>query len=605
MEINNFFNHVNGQWLETTIIPDEERSWGTFNILDKENEKKLLDILNNTDNQKLLTLKTQYEGRYSGNYLEQIMSYLNRIDNCSTKTELLPVIWDLFNVNDIGGVLNISVYSDLNNADYNILHLSGSGIGLPDRDYYFDDTHKDIREKYKVFLGVICQHFGIETNGIFFIEEQLAGALYTKTERREPWRMNNVMEIERLETLYKSLRIRDMITTTGITELKEINVSNPTFVHKYNELFCSESITTWKNYYKYIFARKFATFVSEELNQLVFNFYSRDLSGVKKMKEEKIRTLRFVEGQLGMELSQEFTKLHFNEDCKKDVLNMIDNIKDIIRGKLKNNWMEPETKQKALEKLEKINSKIGYPDVWRDYSSLVLGDNLIENILIISRFELAFDLSELYQPVNKTLWHMYPHEVNAYYSPTQNEIVFPAGILQPPFYEYGKLEENYGGIGSVIGHEITHGFDDEGCNFDADGNLRNWWTEKDQSVYKELTQSIRQQYDELYIEGLKVDGQLTLGENIADIGGVSISWDAMKLSKPDFDGKKFFENYANIWKSKYRFETLKLRISTDPHSPAIFRVNQVLRNFNPFYNWYNISESSEMFLKEDERMSIW
>jgi len=607
LQIQNFYEHVNQEWLNTTKIPEDESRWGTFNILNKVNESKLLNIVESNKDDRLTLLYKQFLDRPDNVNLTLINDVFSKIDSIQNKDMLCQTIWEVFTSNDIGCVLNLFIYSDYDNAKFNILHLGGGGIGLPDRDYYFKDEHFDVREKYKLFLNNFCSIFNIEnTDCIYHLEEQLATSMYDKIQRRNPHLLNNPYSLDVLETCFPCLRLSKMFDFLKI-EPQKINVSNPEFLKTYNSLLSTISIKTWKNYLKYMYARKFGRFLGKDIEQILFDFYTTTLHGVTIMKPENIRAMRFVEGNLGMILSQEFVKEHFTEDSKEDVINMITNIKTVVSNKLKDNWMEEETRIKALEKLDKMTFKIGYPDKWRDYSTLTVNsDNIITNILTISRFEFQFDLEQLYKPYDKTLWLMLPHEVNAYYSPSQNEIVFPAGILQEPFYKLGEDENNYGGIGSVIGHEITHGFDDEGCNFDGDGNLNNWWSEKDLETYKQMTEQLKQQYDELYIEGLKVDGKLTLGENIADLGGVSISWEALKLKQQQtskqYNYELFFNNYANIWKSLYRFEALKLRISTDPHSPPIFRVNQVLKNFQPFCETFNIT-CGDMYL--ENKVTIW
>jgi|SaaInlStandDraft_7_1057024.scaffolds.fasta_scaffold03206_3 predicted metalloendopeptidase len=606
---NDFYKYVNNKWLSETTIPQDESRWGTFNILNKENEHKLLQIIESDNDNRLSLLYNQFLNRPKTMNITLIQNIFDKINSIDNKESLCKTIWEIFTSNDIGCILNLFIYSDYTNSNFNILHLGGGGIGLPDRDYYFKSEHESTRIKYKEFLNTFCSLFKIEnTDCIYNLEKQLAESMYDKIKRRDPHMLNNPYTIDVLDTCFPCIRLKQMFQYLNI-ETKKINVSNPGFLKKYNSLLSTISIKTWKNYLKYLYARKFGRFIGQDIEQLLFNFYSTTLNGVDTMKSENIRAMRFIEGHLGMILSQQFVKKYFTEDNKHDVINMISNIKTSIANKLNHNWMEHETKLKALDKLNKMTFKIGYPDKWRDYSNLNINDqnNIIDNIINISRFEYNFDLSQLYKPYDKTLWLMLPHEVNAYYSPSQNEIVFPAGILQKPFYKYGDIDANYGGIGCIIGHEITHGFDDEGCKFDGDGNLQNWWSDIDKHKYSEMTLQLCEQYNKLTIEDLKVDGKLTLGENIADLGGVSISWDALHTHyeklRTNCNPKLFFYNYARIWKSLYRYEALKLRINTDPHSPPCFRVNQVLKNFQPFYNTFNIKENDKMYLKN--KVTIW
>jgi predicted metalloendopeptidase len=362
-----------------------------------------------------------------------------------------------------------------------------------------------------------------------------------------------------------------------------------------NNLFNTISLDKWKEYFKFKVMCSFNKYLTFKIEECYFNFYGKIINGIKTMKNSKDRSIEIIENLLGDVIGKMYVEKYFNSDSKSTVEEMVNTIKDELVIILRNNdWMEESTKKKALIKLDKMNMKIGFPDipVPDKYSNINISSNnpYLKNILLIKKANSLYETSFLYKPLDKSRWFMSPHEVNAYYSPSYNEIVFPAGILQPPMFSLCQdIGSNFGGIGTIIGHEITHGFDDQGSKFDGDGNLKNWWSDNDRIKYDKKTQIIKNQYAKYHIEGENVNGELTLGENIADIGGVKLSLNALKrLKLGKYYIKDFFINYANIWKIKYHKEKILEKLISDPHSPNIFRVNGVVYNINDFYKTFNI-----------------
>lgn len=612
-----FYSHINDEWLKSTVIPSDQNRWGTFNELNDSNYDKLRELFSSlnssldNDEKNLHILHNQY---FTENkHINHVKEYIKLFQIVKSKEGLRNLIFELFTLNGISGPVNYFVYSDFNDSDTNILHIGTGGLGLPDRDYYFMENKREQREEYKRFMKRYLDLFGLKYNvdDIYRIEERFAEFTYTSVQKRDTKLMNNMSNIDIIENNYPELNVRHFFKHYGV-EPERINLINPTFLQHFCELWRSVDLEHLKQYYLFMFLRKLGSYISTETETELFNFYSKYLSGTEIMKPLWKRSIMLCENMLGMVVGKMFVKHYFSEDNKKQVEDMIVFIKEELKKRLiQNDWMEDVTKGLALQKLDKMNFKIGYPEVWRDFSKLKLNinDTLVVNVLNCYRFENDFDNSFLYKQKDNTLWFMSPHEVNAYYSPSYNEIVFPAGILMEPFFFNNDMARSFGGIGAVIGHEITHGFDDKGREYDSDGNFNDWWTEADATKYKERTDKLRNQFDNLMIEGHKVNGSLTLGENIADLGGVSISYYAMMNYFDDNltenNKRHFFENYATVWKCKTRPEETIKRLATDPHSPPCFRVNQILSNFVDFYKVYNVTEGNKLYLPEVERAVIW
>jgi putative endopeptidase len=630
MPQDDFYNHINAEWLEKTTIPEDRTRWGTFNELDVNNTKRvhkiLTDMNNNYDTltieqQKLVSLWQMSDNFLNGKYNNQSINvYIEMFNNAKTKEQLMDVIFELFHFNGISSPINFFVYSDFNNSDMNILHIGTGGLGLPDREYYFEDSKKEQLQKYKEFIVLYMSLFnekyelGLNESDfkyIFNMEQYLAEFTYTNVQQRDTKLMNNKMDYSTVIALYKCIGVDRIFKKYGV-EPGAINIINPNFLNKFCELWEKNSVNKLRNYYLYLFLRKMGNYINMDTYNALFNFYSKYLSGVDTMRPQWERTIDVCDGFMGMVIGKSFVQSFFKPEQKEKVDRMISLIiNELERRLLSNDWMSDITKEKAIEKLNKMSFKVGYPLVWRDFTSIDISRDYsyLQTILNCYSFENEFDYSYLYKPKDKNLWFMSPHEVNAYYSPSYNEIVFPAGILMEPFFYSDDMARSFGGIGAIIGHEITHGFDDKGREYDGDGNFNDWWNDIDVKKYKERTDKLREQFDNLTIEGHKINGSLTLGENIADLGGVSIAYSSMLHYFGDSineDNKKaFFENYATIWKCKTRREEVIKRLSTDPHSPPCYRVNQILSNFDEFYKVYGIDKGHKLYLEPEQRAVIW
>lgn len=632
-----FYNYVNNDWIKNNPIPDDHTRWSVFNELDESNKnkvRKLLDSLKKSDNTELNSLEILYNQGLDIDTInnttprEYIDQFITKINNANTKEELLETIFNLHYLHGFSTPIHLSSYSDLQNSDNIILHLFTGGLGLPDRDYYFLNDKEEIREKYKQFMKNYFSIFDLnmDIDSIYNLEKKLAEYTMTRVEKRDPSKLNNPMKKDNLIKKYKSIPLKlffnyfESLNTNPTNDTNHINVSNPTFLDKHEDLWNDLTLDTWKKYYIWKFISGISSYINEQVSQLKFDFYGKTLSGTPIMIPRWKRVISNCNSQLGVVVGKLFVKEYFSESAKTKASHMINYIIKELRLRLQNNdWMEPSTKVKALEKLDQIKVKVGYPDKSTDYSNLNLSNknNFLENNIKCLRFEEDNSWKKLYKNKDKSEWFMNPHMVNAYYSPSNNEIVFPAGILQEPFFsENYDTPLNFGAIGAVIGHEITHGFDDMGRKFDSNGNLNDWWTQTDEVKYKEKTTKIRNQFANYIIEGKNLNGDLTLGENIADLGGVSISYHALKkylLENPNenviLEGftpeQRFFLNYAKIWRCSTRKEEIHNRILVDPHSPPIFRVNGVVTNLEEFYQAFGVKEDSPLWKPKEARINIW
>jgi len=620
-----FYKHVNNKWITESIIPDDNMIWNNFNVLQETNLKKTHDLLNkyidtkNEEYVKIMILFKQLQDAKMNN-MKTVNNCIKKIMDIDNIVSLRELLIDLFTLNGISNTNTFYVYNDFNDSTTNILHIGTGGLGLPDKEYYIDESKEDIRINYKKFIGDFLNYFNLEFNvdDIYDIEEKLSGPTYTNVQKRDCEIMNNNTTIQILEETNESLAndLKYFFKKINIISGK-INITNPKFTKFYYELLNTTNLETLKNYFCYLFLRKMGNYIDNNTETLLFNFYGKVLSGIKKIKDPWKRTLDKLDCLVGMLVGKLFVSENFKKESKNKVIEMIQFIKLELKERLENNeWMENITKTKALEKLKHMNFKVGYPDKWKDFSSLHISnkDDIFTNVLKCYTFDYMEDIKHLYKDVDKTRWFMLPHEINAYYSPQYNEIVFPSGILQEPFYSIDQdIASNFGGIGTVIGHEITHGFDDMGRKFDARGNMIDWWTKNDSVKYKMKTLKLKEMFDKLKINDKNVNGELTLGENIADLGGVMISFNALKKYNLKFSDKLnniqsyqlFFYNYANIWKCKITEEEIDKRLTTDPHSPPCYRVNIILSNMDDFYKYFDINNKSSMWINKEDRVNIW
>ena len=629
----NFYEYVNNQWLENTTIPNDQQRWGVFSIIDEENQERVRDLVSTYNGDNILYNKVRIlydqcmnNDTNNGDPKKFITNFLNDMMLVNSVKSLDNIIFLYFRKYGLSTPVSYFVYNDFNNSDRYILHVSSGGLGLPDRDYYFDDDKQDIREKYKIFMREYMQLFNLDLDfeSIYNLEEIFAKNTYTSVEKRNPHLRNNMITYSDFKTRYPNSDVLRFFESIDVTP-GDMNILNPKFLSNsemtgYYNLLNKIPLKTWKDYYTWLYCRKVGSYLTKQTLEKLFDFYSRTLSGTPEMKPVWKRCVDTVDSFMGMAVARMFVDKYFTYESKNKVDQMITFIKNEIRNSIEtNDWMEDVTKGKALEKLDTMNYKIGYPDKWRDLTNVKVTNynTFFQNILNCMEFENEYDNSFLYREKDTSLWFMNPHEVNAYYSPSYNEIVFPAGILQQPFFSKDNdMAVNFGGIGTVIGHEITHGFDDQGRKYDKNGNLNDWWTELDAKRYERETRKLRDLFNSFTLEGKQINGDLTLGENIADLGGLSISLKALqkylKINPSEdiiINGhtpyERFFMSYANIWKCKTRKEEALKRLVTDPHSPPCYRVNGIVVNIPVYYEIFNIPENSPLWLDESKRTNIW
>ena len=508
--------------------------------------------------------------------------------------------------------------------------MGANGLGLPDRDYYLDqdDKSKEIREEYKKHITLMLQKLGdnnadatAAANTILKMETTLAEPRLDKVERRDARNFNNPRTIVEVDAMLSSIDVNKMISDLGITKkFDTLLVTQLRFTEALDAFLKNNSIEDIKTLIRWDTFNSAAGRLSTDIERANWNFYSKYLRGAKKQRPADERALATVNGTVGEALGQLYVDAKFPPEAKAKAEKMIANVIDAFKERIKKlDWMSEETKIKAIEKLDKFTVKIAYPDKWEDYSTMDVAANktYFENMTAVGKWGQEQNFKEIGEPVDKTEWGMSPQTVNAYFNPLNNEIVFPAAILQPPFYNYTADEAvNYGGIGAVIGHEISHAFDDSGARFDSDGNLKNWWTDEDLAAFTERGDALAAQYSKLEVlDSVFVNGKFTLGENIGDLGGVLGAYDGLQKffkenGRPeDIDGftaeQRFFMSWATVWRTKSRDEALRTQIKTDPHSPGKIRATQPLLNIEAFYEAFDIKEGDKMYLAPEERVYIW
>ena len=623
---NNFYLWINEHWKENNTIPNDRQMWSCFDQLDKDTKLKIKSILEEEylENSKYQKFKILYDQGLEEKDMNEVYKYLLRIKYCTSLDQLLKLMVNYQVFFSMNNPIIFGVDNDLKNSEMNILQLFTSGLELPDRDYYFLDSKLNIRNEYKNFLKNYTNFFGININinDIYEIEETLAKYTYTNVEKRNSELYNNPTNLPELLKIYPEFKFIEYLFIKLKKNPGKINISNPKYFSQLNKMYADKnkySLQTWKNFYATKFLLSINSYLSEDVQKIYFNFYSRILSGTIEMKPLWERSLNNIDSKLGFLLGEYYVNKYFNENSKKIALKLIKYMKlDLYNKIVKLDWMDNSTKTNAIKKLNNMNIKIGYPDKWRIYNANIKKENTyLKNNILCNIDNAKYNFSKLYNKVDKSEWHMNPHEINAYYSPSNNEIVFPAGILQPPFFsENYDVGLNLGGIGTIIGHEITHGFDDEGCKYDSNGNLNNWWSMEVYENYKAKTAILKEQFNKFSIENEFVNGKLTLGENLADLGGIRIAVDSLKkylLENPNenklIDGlsplQRLFINYCRIWRCNIRKEEIKQRLLIDPHSPPEFRVNGILMNIDDFYIAFNIKENSKIYLEKNKRAKIW
>ena len=634
-----FYNYVNGNWMKTNTIPDDESRWGGFGVLRKTTRQDVLEIIKTAqinDNYKegsdqkkaLLIFETKLDtiARNKAG-IKPIQHLLDAIEGITNIDELQTVYATITGIS--APFAGIGANPDLNDSSVNTAWVFPGGLGLQ-RDYYIDqdDKTKDIRKDYLKHVSKMFQFIGYNATDadnaailVLDLETKLAEPRLDKVQSRDIRNFNNPMTIDELESLTPSMNWNKLVLDLGIKKsLDQVLVMQPKYMEELNNVLENTSINDLKTLMKWSTIDNSANYLTTEIEKTNWDFYSKRLYGSKAQRPAEERALGTVNSSVGEAIGQLYVDAKFPPEAKLKAEKMIANVIEAFQIRIQNlDWMSEITKTKAIEKLDKFTVKIAYPDKWKDYSELEInkGNSFAENMFAVSKWNFNQNISEIGKPVDKSEWGMSPQTVNAYFNPLNNEIVFPAAILQPPFYNYTADEAvNYGGIGAVIGHEISHAFDDSGARFDGDGNVNNWWTESDLKEFEKRGNALAEQYSSLEVlDGVFINGKFTLGENIGDLGGVLGAYDGLQLhikenGRPEpIDGfsaeERFFMSWATVWRTLIREDALRSQITTDPHSPGYNRATQPLKNVDAFYEVFGVKEGDNMYIAPENRVRIW
>lgn len=632
-----FFLYANGAWLKKTEIPGDKTRWGSFDELRDKTNKDVHELLNQAagSNAAAGTLEGNVGNFYKSGMdsaaiekagITPLKPVLDRINAITTPEQLLDEVAVEF-TQGVHTILSGGIGPDDRNVTKVIVQFSQGGLGLPSKEYYTDKDSNAVknRDAYKKYIATILQLNGQDATtatknaeAIFGLENTLANASLSPVEMRDPQRLYNKFSLDAFTKQTPGIDWKALFGKLNVKGEDSFIVQTPKYYQALARQLKATPIDTWKQYLIFHNISDMAPFLSSNFSNAHFDFYDKTLAGQKEQEPRWERVMQVINGAIGDQLGQLYVDKHFKPEAKKRMLELVNNLQQAFHERITNlDWMSDVTKQKAIAKLNTFMKKIGYPDKWKNYDGLKLvPDNFVQNVLNASAFEYNYQVSKLGKPVDKTEWFMTPNTVNAYYNPAFNEIVFPAAILQFPFFDFDADDAiNYGGIGAVIGHEMTHGFDDQGSQYDADGNLKNWWTPEDAKKFAEKTGIVRKQFDGYTVLGdVHVNGALTLGENIADLGGVTIAYQAFKKTKQGqsnekIDGftpdQRFFLSWAQVWRGKARDERARMLIKTDPHSPSEWRANGPLSNFDPFYKAFNVKEGDKMWRADSIRAKIW
>ena len=630
-----FFRYCNSNWLKNNPIPEEYTSYGAFTEIDQHNEILIQDIINEASkdaNAAQGSMSQKIRDFYNAGMdtvainergYSELQPYFEKVEALTDKADLATLLGYLHS-NGFSGFFGAGGGTDPKNAEMVIMHLFQGGLSLPDRDDYFDANSQEMREKYVEHVAKMFELTGTDAEaaiqkaqGILAFETKLAENSLTRVERRDPDRTYNKRSRVELQASTPVFNWDNYFDAAGAPVFDSLNVGMPDFISALNGIILNTDMSVIKDYLNWKIITGSANLLSDDLDQEDFNFYSNYLYGQEVQQPRWRRVLNATSGCLGEAIGQLYVEKHFPAEAKTRMENLVGNLKIALGERIKAlDWMSEETKAKALHKLDCVTVKVGYPNKWKDYTNLeITPESYFQNFHNAIKFETAIEMAKIGKPVDREEWFMTPQTVNAYYSPDMNEIVFPAAILQPPFFNMAADDAvNYGGIGVVIGHEMTHGFDDQGCKYDENGNLNNWWTEEDATKFKERTQQLVKLFNEFELRGNHINGELTLGENIADLGGLNIAWDAYQMTdeakaKQSIDGftpaQRFFISYGTIWRNNIRDKALERRIKEDVHSPAEARVNRTLGSMPHFYEAFDIPEGSKMYITPEERAAIW
>jgi len=630
-----FYRYVNGVWLKQTVIPPDRSNYGAFTALEEKAEQALRAIIEETASRKNspgseaqkigdLYLSFMDETKVEAEGMRPIAADLARIDRISDTNDLVSIMAE-FQRGGIGSLVRILISPDARKSDTYAVYLSQAGISLPDRDYYLSDDPKfeKIRGEYVAHIEKMFTLAGIPdaktaAAAVFALEKRLAEAHWTRVESRDREKTYNKRTLEVLQQESPNFPFNRYFEGLGARNVPYVIVRQPSYLTAMGKALADTPLQTWKHWLKWNVITGTAPYLSKQFVDEDFAFFGRTLRGMTENRARWKRGVDLVENALGEAVGKIYVERHFPPEAKARMEALVENLIEAYRQGIQSlDWMGEETKKQALAKLEKFTPKIGYPDKWRDYSKLdIKPGDLVGNVRRAVAFEMDRDLAKLGKPVDRDEWSMTPQTVNAYYNASMNQIVFPAAILQPPFFNLAADDAvNYGAIGAVIGHEIGHGFDDQGSKYDGDGNMRNWWTDRDRTEFEKRAKMLIDQYSEYEpLPGHRLNGALTVGENIGDLGGVTIAYRAYKIAlngreAPVIDGltgdQRFFIGWAQIWPRLYRDEELLNRLKTDPHSPSEYRCNGVVANLPEFYEAFQVKEGDRLYRPPDKRVKIW
>ncbi len=630
-----FYRYVNGVWLEKTEIPADKSNYGSFTALYDNSQTALKKVVeaaaanktavSGSDERKLGDFYTSYMNTELVNDLgiKPLTAYLQSIVKVKNHQELVAV---MAKIRIAGGSLPFGWYvnNDAKNSSQYAAYIYQSGLGLPDRDYYLKDDEKftAIRADYQQYIAKLLSMAGLNNSAtsaqqIVELEKQLAAIQWTRVESRDATKTYNKMSVSEANTLLGEFDFTQYLSDSNLT-LEQVIISQPSYMEAFGKLFANTDIATWQAYLNFHFINNYAALLNQEIVDHHFAFFNTRLQGVEQQQPRWKKAIDSTNAVIGEMLGKEYVKTYFPPEAKQRMSALVDNVIKAYALAIDDlEWMSETTKVAAKEKLNKFTPKIGYPDKWKDYSALeIKADDLVGNFIRHSQWVYQDMSDKLGKPVDRSEWFMTPQTVNAYYNPVNNEIVFPAAILQPPFFNLEADDAiNYGAIGAVIGHELGHGFDDQGAKYDGDGNLRNWWSESDLAQFRLRGDKLVAQYDQYKpFPDANVNGRFTLGENIGDLGGLTVAYKAYQLSlngktSSQIDGytgeQRFFIGWSQVWRRNYREEALRNRLLTDSHSPSEYRVIGVLSNMPEFYSAFDVKEGDKMYRKPEDRVKIW
>lgn len=631
-----FYQHVNGGWLKNTEIPADKSRWGTFDILHEESLKQLHDIVDELSKQQLVEGSSEQKvASLYANFMDEnsiealgiqpIQAEITNVDALKSKKDIAQLAAHFSRIG-VTSPFDVGIDQDMKNSTEMVAMLGQSGLGLPDRDYYLknDAKFKKIRSQYLKYIEKTLTLAGdkqaaLHAQGILKLETQIAKIQWSNVQNRDVTKLYNIYKTQDLAKLSPKIDWQTYLEKQELSDkIKTIQVIQPSYFKGLSPIVDNTSLEVWKAYFKFHLVSDFSSLLSQAFVDNSFDFYSKQLREIKEQKPRWKRGVQLVEGTLGESLGQIYVKKYFSAEKKQRMEVLVQNLMKAYSQSIdKLDWMSPTTKVQAQKKLASFAVKIGYPNKWRDYSALEIKNNdLIGNVIRSREFEHQYALNKLGKPVDRDEWGMTPQTINAYYNASLNEIVFPAAILQPPFFDMDADDAvNYGAIGAIIGHEISHGFDDQGSQFDELGNMKNWWTAEDHRKFKEKTNTLVAQYNAYEpIKGYHVNGELTLGENIADNSGLAIAYKAYQLSlngkaAPVLDNltgeQRFYIGWAQAWRSKITDAMQVEFLKRDPHSPDKVRGNATLLNQAPFYDAFHIQQGDKMYLPANKRVTIW